>query len=183
VAQDLVFTNARIIDPASRSVVNGALWIQGGRIVGKSAQAPADAPDKRIDLGGKFVMPALVDMHVHSFGDNPLGQRLDRGGTQETAERVLRAGVTVFLDLGNPGVIHGYFVHRELVRLQEAGLSTWDALAASTTTAGKFLNRKFGVQPGDEANLLVLAASPLENIANTQAIELVIQRGRVVYDR
>jgi imidazolonepropionase-like amidohydrolase len=36
---------------------------------------------------------------------------------------------------------------------------------------------------GDAANLVVLDASPLEDIANTQRISLVVMRGQVAYRR
>lgn len=84
-------------------------------------------------------------------------------------------------DAGNPGTFQGYSVHRELIRLVQAGLSPWEALAAATTDAGVFLERKFGVQAGDAANLVVLEASPIDDIANTQRIAIVVARGKVVY--
>ena len=86
-------------------------------------------------------------------------------------------------DAGNPGVIQGYSVHRELIRLVEAGLSPWEALPASTTGAGEFLGRPYGVRPGVVANLVVLDASPLDDIANTQRISLVVMRGQIAYRR
>jgi len=411
--QDLVLTNARIVDPAARTITPGAIWIEGGRIVGSGAQAPDDAPGDRIDLGGEWVIPGLTDLHTHSFGNAAPDGAFDGGGTEETARRVPRAGVTAFLDLfsvedyilplrdrqragelggaaifaagpcftatgghcseygtptrlidspgdahrevaelapkhpdvvkvvydhydygpgtlpsidratfealveearaqglktvvhvgtwddvrdavmagvtavthvpggvvvppdlvelmasrgtlhiptlavhtdlaelfrhpeladspllaavtsesvravfrqdlsvlpdrprswinaqhasradrlesvrrlyeagvpmltgtdaGNWGVFQGYSVHREMIRLVEAGVSPWDALAAATTRAGAFLGRKYGVAPGDEANLVVLDASPIDDIANTQRIRMVVLRGGVVF--
>jgi len=85
-------------------------------------------------------------------------------------------------DGGNFGVFQGYSVHRELELLVEAGLSPWAALRAATTDAGRFLDRRWGVEPGDEATLLVLDASPVEHIANTKRVHSVVQRG-VVVDR
>jgi imidazolonepropionase-like amidohydrolase len=67
-----------------------------------------------------------------------------------------------------------------MLHLVAAGLTTWDALAAATVNAGKFLGRSYGVQPGDQADLVVLEASPLEDIVNTQRISMVVMRGRVV---
>jgi imidazolonepropionase-like amidohydrolase len=92
------------------------------------------------------------------------------------------AGVTILTgtDAGNWGTIQGYSVHRELVKMVKAGLTTWQALAASTTAAGDFLGRPFGVNPGDEANLVVLDASPIEDIRNTQRIISVIHHGKIV---
>jgi imidazolonepropionase-like amidohydrolase len=83
-------------------------------------------------------------------------------------------------DAGNPGVFQGYSLHRELTLLTEAGLSSWDALTAATTTPGRFLDAPYGLQPGDRANLLVLNASPLDDIRHTQSISRVIHHGRVV---
>ncbi len=92
------------------------------------------------------------------------------------------AGVTVLTgsDSGNWGTIQGYSLHRELQRLVDAGLTQWQAMAASTTEAGEFLGQPFGVQSGDIANLVVLEGSPLENISNTTRILHVIQRGKLV---
>jgi imidazolonepropionase-like amidohydrolase len=407
-AQDLVLTNARIVDPAGGTVVEGDLWIADGVVAGVGA-APADAAGERIDLGGRWVIPALHDLHTHSSGNRAPGRVVENGGTRATAVRVLRAGVTSFLDLfgaeddifrvraaqwhgdapgaeifaagpcftatrghcseyglrtriidtpdearrelrelarrqpdvvklvydhrpgmrpsvdrptmeaflstagdlglksvvhvgtwqdvrdvvlagatavthvplrdtvpadlaalmaergvyhipalaaeydlpdllehpelvdsplfqamagdalraayrsgaaglsdglrawaerqranretvlasvrrlyqagvtlltgtdgGETGVVQGYSVHREMLHLVAAGLSPRDALRAATVSAGEFLGRPYGVRPGSQADLVVLDASPLDDIANTQRIDLVVMRGRVV---
>lgn len=413
--QDLVLTNARILDPVHQTEHAGAIWITNGRIAGLGRDVPAEAPGQRIDLQGRWVIPGLIDLHTHSFGNTAPGGVQDGGGTARTATRVVRAGVVGLLDLfgaedylfslrdrlrqtdtssallfvagpcftvprghcseygiptrllespadvdrqmaellpkrpdvikvvydhfqygatamptmdratlsallhaasmngiktivhvgtwqdvrdavlagasavthvardgvvpddvvallassrtiviptltvhtelseifdhpdladapllaavasdsvravyrrgishldertrswiaiqrnaragilesvrrlhaggvrllvgtdaGNWGIFQGYSVHRELVHLVEAGLSPWEALAAASTASGDFLGRKFGVVPGDEAHLVVLNASPLEDIRHTQEIEMVILRGRIVHRR
>jgi len=85
-------------------------------------------------------------------------------------------------DGGNPAVFQGYSVHRELRLLREAGLSPWEALAATTINAGRLLGRKWGTDIGDEGTLIVLEASPLTEMRNTERINAVIQRG-VIVDR
>jgi imidazolonepropionase-like amidohydrolase len=102
--------------------------------------------------------------------------RLDAVQTGAEAGIALLAGT----DAGNPGVFQGYSLHRELDLLTQAGLSTWAALAAATTAAGRFLDAPLGLQPGDRANLLVLNASPLDDIRHTQSVQRVMRRGRVV---
>lgn len=59
-------------------------------------------------------------------------ERLDAVGA------LYEAGVSMLVgtDAGNWGVIQGFSVHREMQRLAQAGLSTWDALAAATTLPG-----------------------------------------------
>jgi imidazolonepropionase-like amidohydrolase len=83
-------------------------------------------------------------------------------------------------DAGNPGVFQGYSLHRELVLLTQAGLSNWEALGAATTGPGRFLDAPVGLQSGDRANLLVLDASPIEDIHHTQDIRRVIYHGQIV---
>jgi imidazolonepropionase-like amidohydrolase len=93
-----------------------------------------------------------------------------------------RAGVPMLTgtDGGNLGVFQGYSVHRELKLLVQAGLSPWDALAATSTNAGRFLGQGWGIKPGDEGTLLVLDGSPVEDIGNTERIHAIVQRGKVV---
>jgi imidazolonepropionase-like amidohydrolase len=97
-------------------------------------------------------------------------------------KKAAEAGIPILAgsDSGNPGTFQGYSLHRELVLLTQAGLSSWEALAAATTVPGRFLDAPFGLQPGDRANLLVLDASPIEDIRHTQDIHRVVDRGRVV---
>ena len=97
-------------------------------------------------------------------------------------KKASEAGIPILTgsDAGNPGTFQGYSLHRELVLLREAGLSNWEALAAATTVPGQFLDAPFGLQPGDRANLLVLDASPIEDIRHTQDIHRVIYHGQVV---
>ncbi|MBC8209089.1 MAG: dihydroorotase [Desulfobulbaceae bacterium] len=56
----IVFSGGRIIDPVNGIDHVGELAIADGCIV---ADSPADA--RRIDLTGKWLIPGLIDMHVH----------------------------------------------------------------------------------------------------------------------
>ena len=82
-------------------------------------------------------------------------------------------------DSGNLGTFEGYSLHRELALMVEAGVPPWQALAAATTLPGQFLGRSFGESAGNEANLVVLTASPIPDIHNTELISLVIVHGKV----
>ena len=102
----------------------------------------------------------------------------------ESVATLAAAGVPMLVgtDGGNFAVFQGYSVHREMALLREAGLAPWAVLRAATTDAARFLGRRWGVEPGDEATLLVLDASPLDDIGNTTRIHAVIRQG-VVVDR
>lgn len=104
------------------------------------------------------------------------------GRYYESMRRLRAAGVTLLVgtDAGNFGTVQGWSVHRELARFVEAGLDPWDALAAATVAPGRFLGRSWGVRVGDEANLVVLDGSPVEDIRNTAKIHLVVHHGKAV---
>lgn len=96
-----------------------------------------------------------------------------------------KAGVGIIggTDAGNHYVIPGFAVHDELGLLVEAGLSPMRALQTMTRDAARFLklDKTMGtVTPGKVADLVVLDANPLTDIANTQKIHAVITRGKVI---
>ena len=102
--------------------------------------------------------------------------------TLRSVGALAKGGVTILLgtDGGNWGTVQGYSVHREMIKLSEAGLDNWQVLAAASTDAADFLGLDYGVHAGALANLVVLEASPLDQIANTQAISMVIMDGEPV---
>lgn len=63
-----VYTNARIVDPSREMDEIGTLIVQNGNILASGSDAinqgsPSDSVT--IDLGGKIIIPGLVDMQVH----------------------------------------------------------------------------------------------------------------------
>ena len=95
---------------------------------------------------------------------------------------LIDAGVRIGLgtDAGPPLRFQGYFEHRELQLMVESGLSPMQAIVTATGQAGKFLGRAYRVgtlEPGQQADFLVLDANPLENIRNTEKLAAVWQAG------
>ena len=77
-------------------------------------------------------------------------------------------------------VIPGISLHLELQRFVAAGFTPLEALQTATLNPADFLNRRsdFGtVQVGRIADLVVLEANPLVNIANTRTIAGVVADG------
>jgi imidazolonepropionase-like amidohydrolase len=78
-------------------------------------------------------------------------------------------------------LLYGYTLHRELRALNEAGLSNYATLAAATRNAAEFFGtiKKTGtIEKGKRADLLLLEANPLEDIAHTERRAGVMLRGR-----
>ena len=109
-------------------------------------------------------------------------QKQGEASYRRSLQKLFRAGVPILVgtDSGNFGVFQGYAVHREMQLLSDAGIPGWDVLADATTSSGKFLGEKYGVNEGDEASVVVLNRSPIENIRNTEDIFLVIHHGFVI---
>jgi imidazolonepropionase-like amidohydrolase len=115
-------------------------------------------------------------------------EELDRSRrTLALYDRVLRAldaaGVPIAAgtDIGNPLVVPGFALHRELELLVRAGLSPLAALQAATHRGAELLGRAGelgGIAAGMRADLLLLDANPLDDIHNTRRIAGVMARGR-----
>jgi imidazolonepropionase-like amidohydrolase len=93
-----------------------------------------------------------------------------------------RAGVRLLAgsDALDRYVFVGSSLHEELKLLVDAGLTPLEALQAATRNPSDFLGRKDKgiIAAGGRADLVLLEANPLENIANTQRISSVILAGR-----
>lgn len=77
--------------------------------------------------------------------------------------------------------VPGFSLHRELRYLVDAGLTPYEALATGTRNVARFLGTpdEFGtVQPGRRADLILLEADPLADIANVQRRAGVMLGGR-----
>jgi imidazolonepropionase-like amidohydrolase len=86
-------------------------------------------------------------------------------------------------DSGIPMRFPGYFEHRELQLMVEAGLTPMQAIVAATATNAEILGgaKEFGtLQPGRRADFLVLDANPLDDIHNTEKLSAVWKSGKVV---
>ena len=86
-------------------------------------------------------------------------------------------------DSGVPTRFSGYFEHRELQLMVEAGLTPMQAIVAATGTNAEILGgaKQFGtLQAGRKADFLVLDANPLDDIHNTEKLSAVWQSGKVV---
>lgn len=58
---ELVFRNAKIVDVFSHEIIEGSIGVDNGRVVGIG---PYEG-DVEIDVKGQYLMPGLIDSHVH----------------------------------------------------------------------------------------------------------------------
>jgi imidazolonepropionase-like amidohydrolase len=99
-AQDLVITNARLLDGTGMNIPNGSVVIRGGRIVSSGA-GTANAPGVPVlDAGGMTVMPGFIDAHRHIISGDA-----DTWFREESIDRMrefLEAGYTTLMSGGGP---------------------------------------------------------------------------------
>ena len=85
-----------------------------------------------------------------------------------------------------PTRIPGFSEHRELEDMVQAGLTPMQAIVCATGNNAKLLRieRLRGtLLPGKRADLIVLAANPLDDITNTRSIVTIFHDGRTVAPR
>jgi imidazolonepropionase-like amidohydrolase len=70
-AQDLVISNARILDGAGNAIERGTVVVREGRISSVGVGAVTLANAVRIDAGGRTVMPGFIDAHRHIVQGDP----------------------------------------------------------------------------------------------------------------
>jgi imidazolonepropionase-like amidohydrolase len=97
----------------------------------------------------------------------------------ETVRAAHEAGIPVYVGTDAGGSLpHGLAAH-EAAELVKAGLSREEALTAATWGARAWLGRP-GLEEGADADLLVFAADPRDDIAVLTAPEQIVLRGRTL---
>jgi imidazolonepropionase-like amidohydrolase len=103
----------------------------------------------------------------------------------DTVGAMHRAGVKLLAgtDTPNPFCFPGFSIHDELGFMVQAGLTPLEALQTATINPAQFLgvSKMMGtIEKGKIADLVLLNANPLENIANTKRIAAVVSAGRLL---
>lgn len=142
---------------------------------------------------GTFLVPTLSALHqiiehgqeagIPTFMVEKARRAVD--AQWESVQRAYRAGVAIAAgnDGGSPFNPH-HDIATELELLVKAGLTPAEALAAVTSVAATLLGlagEAGTVEPGKRADLVVLAADPLADIAAVREVQMVVQGGRIVH--
>ncbi|HBK81485.1 MAG TPA: dihydroorotase [Nitrospinae bacterium] len=88
---DLLVSNAQIVTPSS--TFQGHIYVTGGRISAITSEKEAGAA-REIDAAGRFVLPGMVDEHVHMMDPGFTDREDWTQGTMAAA----RGGVTTVID-------------------------------------------------------------------------------------
>src|SRR6266581_1780144 len=104
----LLFRNARIFDGTNADCAEGMhLRVADGLIQEVSPKPIADKDARLIDIGGRMLMPGLIDCHVHAYASDVSVARIEaHGPAYRTAHAVrmlshaLDCGFTTVRDIG-----------------------------------------------------------------------------------
>ena len=94
-----------------------------------------------------------------------------------------KAGVKMMAgtDFGGQWIVPGRSLHREFDLLAGAGLSPLTILQMTTLNAARYLDREAemgSVEPGKQADLVLLSANPVMTANNLHSISAVVRNGR-----
>jgi imidazolonepropionase-like amidohydrolase len=161
------------------------VWERGGNLI--------DVSDFSKDERAKYVPASWKNKTWKRFTEE-----ITRGyGTDDLAIRkrfvekelevvgmLHRAGVPFLAGTDTPAGVHifpGYSLHEELQRFVAAGFTPLEALQTATINPARFFgieDQAGTIEKGKFADLVLLSANPLEDIASTQKIAAVIVNGR-----
>jgi len=176
----------RIPDLAAATAAAGTWTVPTETLVEQLInEVPANELQSRVEM--QYVPEATIE----SWTQAKQRQQEERGFSQEIAAKAIRirralirelhdAGGGILLGSDAPQVFNvpGFSLHRELELMVAAGLTPFEALRAGTVNVAQFLGLRTGViEPGREADLVVLDSNPLEDISGTRRVHGVMVRG------
>jgi len=143
-------------------------------------------------FGQKDVIGSLTDLRTlpDSLVPRGLRRQIEKAPSvpsDTTAMRNLKrlheAGVAIAAgtDAGNIGTPHGPSLFREFQLMRESGLTPREILTTATTGGARLMDREdLGqIEPGYQADLVVLNENPLDNVMHTTALHRVVKEGRM----
>ncbi|MEO6407036.1 MAG: amidohydrolase family protein [Ferruginibacter sp.] len=127
---------------------------------------------------------ALAARYIKSIrAEKRLGRELRTDSImKQNLKKLTEASVTIAAgtDAGNIGTQHAGSYFPEIKAMQDAGMSNWQLLEAATLNGAKAMgqeNEWGSISKNKLANMLMLSANPLDDLANWKKIDWVINKG------
>jgi imidazolonepropionase-like amidohydrolase len=125
-----------------------------------------------------------LDIYEAMIKDEPQYQYLWPKILQLT-KMLYENGVTILsgTDIPNFELVPGASLHHELEILAEAGIPPLEVIKIATKNGAQALGIEEDIgtlEPGKQADMIVLSENPLDDISNTKKIEAVINNGQLI---
>lgn len=100
---DFLIKGGHVVDPRSRISSTRDVAIKDGRVAAVASNIPASRALKAVDASGLYVTPGLVDIHVHVFPGEKIGDYAGGDFSIYPDGFTLRSCVTTVTDVGSAG--------------------------------------------------------------------------------
>jgi imidazolonepropionase-like amidohydrolase len=180
--------NQKKLDEAVRRTKRAGAWVVPTMALWEVLQSTIDLKTLTAYPELKYTSQVAVDQWTKAYN-----QRLERS-PRDRANNIVANRLRILESLNKGGVkilmgtdapqqfsIPGFSLHRELQWMRKAGMTPYQILVSGTRNVGDYFKASdsFGtVQPGKRADLILLDANPLTDVANVGRIAGVMVRGR-----
>lgn len=170
-AETVALTHATVIDgTGSAAMADSTVIIRGGRIVAvyPAGSQPAPAGARVEDLSGKWIIPGLIDAHVHiASGSGDLARY------RELLANLLLNGVTGVRDMAGDARILAY-----LAREAHLDAPGWPDVYYSALMAGPTFFAEDARVPGAARGLMLGAAPWMRAVDETTDIRMAVAEAK-----
>ena len=165
-------------------------WVVPTMVVWETLQGPVTLESRTSLPELKYLPPQQVAQWTKSMENRLNNPKFNRDTAKiyiDNRMKILRAlhkgGVGVLLGSDAPQQFNvpGFSIHREMSRMADAGMSAYEIVKSGTVNVGEYLKKhdSFGtIAVGQRADLLLVDANPLQDVANMQKRSGVMVRGR-----
>jgi imidazolonepropionase-like amidohydrolase len=178
-----------LADLVERTRKAGA-WIVPTLVVWETLQGPVTLESRTAFSELRYLPAAQVQQWTNALESRLKNPQYNADQAQlhiDNRMRILKAlhagGVRLLLGSDAPQQFNvpGFSIHREMRRMAEAGLSPYEVVKSGTANVGEYFKAqdRFGtIAAGRRADLILVDANPLQDVANMEKRSGVMIRGR-----
>jgi imidazolonepropionase-like amidohydrolase len=148
---------------------------------------PIDDPNHCVDAATRAKVESTAKLASGDMTAAQVSLRAKRTAEREAIananlKRLVATGIPIATgtDAGNPLTLHGPAIYAEMEAMQRAGMTPMQVIVASTATAARaarFDDVTGTLEKGKDADLLLLAADPTQDVANFRKVRFVMRGG------
>lgn len=176
-------------DLVARTKKAGA-WIVPTLVVWETLRGPITLESRTALPELRYLPRDLVAQWTKAVGNRLKSDQYNQDHARQYIDNRMRimtalhkGGVGILLGSDAPQQFNvpGFSIHHEMKRMTDAGMSPYDVIRSGTASVGQYYKGRdqFGtIAAGQRADLILVDANPLQDLANIQKRSGVVVRGR-----